>query len=48
MKTMLLDLQVNGFIGVDFSAPDSMPEGFREAGHALEMDDESVALAKLG
>jgi len=32
---MLLDLQVNGFIGVDFSAPDLTPEGFREAGHAL-------------
>jgi N-acetylglucosamine-6-phosphate deacetylase len=32
---MLCDLQVNGFIGVDFSAPDLTPHGFREASHAL-------------
>jgi len=29
------DLQVNGFISVDFSAPDLTREGFREACHAL-------------
>jgi len=32
---MLCDLQVNGFIGVDFSAPDLSPDGFREACHVL-------------
>jgi N-acetylglucosamine-6-phosphate deacetylase len=32
---MLCDLQVNGFIGVDFSSPDLTLDGFREASHAL-------------
>jgi len=32
---MLFDLQVNGFIGVDFTAPDLTLDSFREAGHAL-------------
>jgi len=32
---MLFDLQVNGFMGVDFSSPDLAPDNFREACHAL-------------
>jgi N-acetylglucosamine-6-phosphate deacetylase len=32
---MICDLQVNGFIGIDFSSPELTPEAFREACHAV-------------
>jgi N-acetylglucosamine-6-phosphate deacetylase len=44
---MICDLQVNGFIGVDFSSPTLTEESFREACHALIQRGTTVFLPTM-
>jgi len=44
---MICDLQVNGFIGVDFSSPKLTAESFREACHTVIQRGTTVFLPTM-